>query len=405
MQSLCLKNAHMKVLKAFLYKFIWNRHYLAAKAPERIKRDIVNTPVKLGGFGMLDIAHLDEGLKCRALGRLLASEHPFMILLRNKVDLNDFFDPKCISNVDSILESAINVLNRHRNNLFLDRNLLSNRCFLAAVGESKIAKLISINGRNSIHYFRLHAMGKRLVKDLNLNDLVGLRRYLLPERLDALENSIRLNRGQPANINSCVLINSKFKDLSCCTSKELRATLNKSAPILEYKLGMNLDINESRTWGARIAKLTSVRHRAILLRVAHGDIYTKDKLNRFGLADNNECPRCGEIENLKHKFIECQYVKQIWRHLFLLTNDLTTGNQLNEDRIKACMGALKDGNKAMLTINAEIHTRILYLKPDQNFLLHPKKFIELALRLILRREKEIEVKSSMEDLLGKLTNR
>ena len=113
MQSLCLKNAHMKVLKAFLYKFIWNRHYLAAKAPERIKREIVNTPVKLGGFGMLDIAHLDEGLKCRALGRLLASEHPFMILLRNKVDLNDFFDPKCISNVDSILESAINVLNRH----------------------------------------------------------------------------------------------------------------------------------------------------------------------------------------------------------------------------------------------------------------------------------------------------
>ena len=56
MQSMALENVHIKVIKSFLYKFIWNRHYLAAKAPERVKREVVNMPIKLGGFGMLDIA-------------------------------------------------------------------------------------------------------------------------------------------------------------------------------------------------------------------------------------------------------------------------------------------------------------------------------------------------------------
>ena len=67
MQSIILTNDHFKKINALLYKFIWNRHYLAAKAPERIKRDIMKVPVKLGGFGMLDLSDLDDGLKLRAL--------------------------------------------------------------------------------------------------------------------------------------------------------------------------------------------------------------------------------------------------------------------------------------------------------------------------------------------------
>ena len=41
MQSVSLNDNHIKMLNSVLYKFIWNRHYLAAKAPERVKREIV----------------------------------------------------------------------------------------------------------------------------------------------------------------------------------------------------------------------------------------------------------------------------------------------------------------------------------------------------------------------------
>ena len=49
MQTFNLSNVHFKHANNVIYKFIWNRHYLASKAPERIKREIMNKPVKLGG--------------------------------------------------------------------------------------------------------------------------------------------------------------------------------------------------------------------------------------------------------------------------------------------------------------------------------------------------------------------
>ena len=58
MHSVNLKEPDYKKLNSFLYKFIWNLNYLAAKAPERIRREIVNKNIRLGGLGMLDITAL-----------------------------------------------------------------------------------------------------------------------------------------------------------------------------------------------------------------------------------------------------------------------------------------------------------------------------------------------------------
>ena len=61
-QSVVLGNNDYKTINKMLYKFVWNRHYLAAKAPERIKRNIMITKIKEGGLGILDIAELDSSL-------------------------------------------------------------------------------------------------------------------------------------------------------------------------------------------------------------------------------------------------------------------------------------------------------------------------------------------------------
>ena len=93
MQSLALNDAHFKKINATVYKFIWNRHYLAAKAPERVKRDIVNNPICNGGYGMLSVSELDQSLKIRALTRMLDSGHPFLKILLSKLDLQSYFSP------------------------------------------------------------------------------------------------------------------------------------------------------------------------------------------------------------------------------------------------------------------------------------------------------------------------
>ena len=93
-----------------LYKFIWNRHYLAAKAPERIKREIVNKQVKYGGFGMLDVSELDLSLKRKAIGRLIQSKHPFLILIKASLDWRSFSKPKCSLTLVGMVTKGLELL-------------------------------------------------------------------------------------------------------------------------------------------------------------------------------------------------------------------------------------------------------------------------------------------------------
>ena len=95
MQSVTLLTAHFKKINNLIFKFIWNRHYLAYKAPERIKREIMFKPIKFGGYGMLDVVSLDESLKLKSIGRMFASSHPFIRRIREKCDLTCYFEPKC----------------------------------------------------------------------------------------------------------------------------------------------------------------------------------------------------------------------------------------------------------------------------------------------------------------------
>ena len=55
MQSIMLNDKSLKRLNQILFKFLWNKNFIAAKAPDRVKREIVLTPCKFGGFGMADI--------------------------------------------------------------------------------------------------------------------------------------------------------------------------------------------------------------------------------------------------------------------------------------------------------------------------------------------------------------
>ena len=107
LQSLAINLDDVKKINALLYKFIWNRHYHASKAPERIKREICTKPLIKGGLGMLDIAELNESLKIKAVGRMLISKHPFLRIVRTKTNLESFFNPRCIINLDSVVEEGL----------------------------------------------------------------------------------------------------------------------------------------------------------------------------------------------------------------------------------------------------------------------------------------------------------
>lgn len=151
MQPLSLKDEHYKRINAVLYKFIWNRHYLAAKAPGRIKRAIVTCSIKQGGLGLLDIRELVESLKIKALGRIRESKPPFLRIINSKINLEADFDPKISleGQSDSIINEGNKLLKIVRGKLWLDEDLNQDRNLVASIRNIDLKTLIEPRGQNS----------------------------------------------------------------------------------------------------------------------------------------------------------------------------------------------------------------------------------------------------------------
>ena len=174
--------------------------------------------------------------------------------------------------------------------------------------------------------------------------------------------------------------------------------LESNEPITTFKIGINLTTTDSLSLSAQISKITNVRHKDMLLRLMHGEPYSKEKLNRYGLVDSPNCSRCLELETLTHKSRDCSYAKAIWDKCLQLTNKLHESiNPLetNSDRIFCC----KEPNRVILTIHCQILLRLTSLKDDVDHLLLPKILVKNAISMVGKRELKREIKDQILALL------
>ena len=402
MQSVVFDNSHYKLFNNLIFKFVWNRHYLAAKAPERIKREIMCKPIKLGGFGMLNLENLDQSLKIKSLGRTPTSNHPFITILAERTSLASYFEPSCAIDLDPFHQQSIKYLKTLREKTWDSPHVDRNRSVLAAVQNLAIKSVLSKAGSLSIPFFSLRVRGKRKIGDLTELELRSLTRYIEPKKVALLTKAITMapaRMAAPLDLSDSVLTCKTFKALDKCTSKEIRLALSDDSPICEYKLGVTLTPAEAINWGYKLSRLTSTRHKNIILKIAHGEVYTKLKLHKYNLAESNSCPRCDSPEDLRHKFLDCEYITRIWRCVNSFNNKLTTTDISRIDPANAAIGGFRDSNPTILTINAEILLRIQYLKDNQEYLIHPKTFVISCLKTIVRNERNKEVKEAIEALL------
>ena len=395
MQSIVLEPCHLKRINATLYKYIWNRHYLAAKAPERIKREIMNTPIKKGGFGMLDVAELDDSLKLRALGRLVSTSHPMLSKVKNSINWSDYLAVTVKPDVEEVTSRAIKLLNLDRNEWgkldILDRN----RQLLALIGDRQIGKAINQRGRSSLAYFLIRQTGARKIAELNGAQLDSIARFVNPDWLTKVRNSIGLRAGVTLEDKHSYYDGRNLQGIQALSTKEFRMVRNKTDQICIFKLGLILTPIESRSWLFKINRLTSVKHKSVVLRIAHGEIYTREKLHRYNLVASNECLICQEVDTLEHKFITCDYVRRIWQ----VVNDL---DGLNPDPQaepeQAILGAWLNSDILNVTVRAEILLRLSYLR-EQNYVIRPKIFVKLAIESLVRKEQNTELKNQLVALL------
>ena len=364
MQSMCLKPADFKRLNSLLYKYIWNRNFGAPKAPERIKREIINLPIKLGGFGMLDIIALDRSLKLKMLARILFSQHPFLELIRSKINMSDFFFPTSNQMMDKPINQAICSLAEDRQKLFSLEGIESDTKLVKLVKEIRLKNLVNARGKTSLIYFNLRLQGKTKVRDLDRDDLRRLTSFIQNrDALNLINITLGLNVGIPDPADHYLYWYKGLKPMTKLTAKEYREAQSVAMPICTYKIGAVLSPSENDSWTLKLKKLTSTRHKNMLLKVAHGDWYSKERLHRFGLIPDPLCEDCHQVESIRHKLLECPRKIVYWEYLAGLE-----GFDLHNmaDPIEFTLGMHKHDSMTDFTLHAELVTRLMLATPELN---------------------------------------
>ena len=400
LQSIKLDLADFKKFNAVLYKFIWNRHFEAAKAPERIAREIINTPIKLGGFGMLNVNELDAGIKLKALGRMFDSNHPMLKLIKAKLNLAEFFFPKIDTNLDPFSSYGIELLKQDRQKAWLieDENLTVT--MVASIREVKLSSAVSRNGRNSLAYFGLRQRGLNKIAELDRRALNSIRPFIdinLYQR-SCHVISLRINTPQ-TNLKYMTLLKNKLEDIRKKSSKEIRDGRTSYDPICLFRSGPIQSPSETLTWARKLNSLTNTRLKSILLRVSHKEVYSREKLHRFGLSDSPQCPRCDEVETFHHKLYECVYARKIWEETFKITDKLLNTQAANIELQLKANGMAPYLDSAALAIHAEIFSRIIALRIDGTYLIRPKLVALGVLNHLIRRERHEQKRVKLRELL------
>ena len=235
-----------------------------------------------------------------------------------------------------------------------------------------MSSVLTNAGRQSIPAFRLLRRNREItIGQLNRAELGSIERFITIARLVPIARHLISTNFAPLNSIPSDLYpckNYAIKKLSTLSSRTLREGMLDvdDQLICIYKSGMKLGPGEVLNWTKTMKALTSTKHRCALLRIANGDVYTNERLARFGLINDSKCANCDEVaENLTHRFIECRKVKELWH--ILEEKIISIGLQsFNPITMESLLGAGNDNNDRLaLTLRAELMARLIRL--DRSF--------------------------------------
>ena len=368
LQSMSISDRSIKKLMAIIFKYLWNKNFNAERAPDRIKRSVMLTPVKYGGFGMVSLSDVAEALDLRAYGRLTASEHPFFKQLKLLIDADNFFNVKVRENVDNKLRRAINSINKVRSKVleWPVNVVTSSSCLTSILLATKLRDLLTDVGQRSLLFFVINRRVRQpRVNELTMAEFCSIERFIALPRLRAILRELIGRRhiaGVNGEINALTAYPTSSKvlvNVGSLSSKNLREGLSIPDPIYIYKLGPILLPGELESWTIKLRKLTSTRHKNVLLRAMHGDVFSNERLYRFGLRDSPACANCQEqLETVQHRLVECPRAREAWQKLEEIKTRLGLST-LSDLTIENLVGAKDRLNKIELAIQAELIHKLM----------------------------------------------
>jgi hypothetical protein len=105
------------------------------------------------------------------------------------------------------------------------------------------------------------------------------------------------------------------KKIEDVTTKELQTILKKilkKTKSQDFKKKLKIDeFEETNVMNFRKTCRNS-KLRNIYFRLINNDFFTRERMYKYKMIENDKCTRCGQVESVKHLLYECEHSKSIW---------------------------------------------------------------------------------------------
>jgi hypothetical protein len=336
-------------IERMIFKFLWNKRWVANIAPDRIKRSILKLPYFKGGLQAPDINLINKALKTKQFVRAMRANHPISLVQKyqlERVGYDEYF--KCeyanLCRNDIVIGTYQLMCNE-----LTDR--IRSTCQSTPLPEpSTVQNAVNVIASTDVLEFLMRkkelmiinrfrplanigiATFKELYNEMSFpsNDRLGeLSKYILQFFPRAW--SLAIERSE--DVNSEITYENEFPgtnlelvNIDRVTVKMLRLAMGEDEVPSQFpfrdpeKFGyINICDEEEINPFLNIRKYVHMtRDRFFRYRILQGDVFCNARMYKFKMVDSPECNYCSssaQIETIQHLLWDCPRSGAVWNYL------------------------------------------------------------------------------------------
>jgi len=320
-------------IERFIFAFLWSKNVNIAVAPDRIKRIIMKQDYDNGGLRVPDIRALNSALKLKQFFGASNSNHIIKLIQKFQLEklgfdyvINQEYSKICKH--DNVIETAQIAINSLTDNWRKDYVELSEEIegLNSLIASIDVKEFLLRHKRlmSSCLFERLFNSGIEKLKQLVIekvyprsDNFAKLATLVLKEFPSAWETKILSNieADELVDIRSNFYIRGgSILPIKAYTVKSIRKSIVfEKQNNFKYNRILNIQQNDGTNpfiTNRIVNHATS--QRIFKFRLLHLDIFTKERMYKFKMTQNDKCDICGEVETVKHAIWECSRAKRVW---------------------------------------------------------------------------------------------
>ncbi len=320
-----LNVGHWKTIRKLIYKFIWNKNMTAAPAPDRIRREVMLTPVELGGFGLVDLESVMIASRIKRYSFLMENNtHPvanLQIALSNNGPLSVI----PVIDIEDVTTTVLAALHKHYKEILPivpDFCIETHTNLRNLILDSKIRHLCQKNKIRSVAINTLTRRGIDTIRqalsraDNSIELALTTFSPILQQHIRTIHDSLNdlMPIGQQNTVYLYDTTRLSMVRAEQLLSRNIRQILEPRKILSTTKL-LNTTVDNAINIYKNTSKIKSIQSKTKILRLIHGDVYCGAKLKKAHLSDNDRCIRCFAEETTTHLLLDCPYTREVWQKL------------------------------------------------------------------------------------------